>query len=235
MFRARMGARKERKWFILIGIQRGRLAAKVRPGEARFGPELDWEKLWRDQVVGVKMSETNGNKLLFFSRDSEAAFGSESATRGGSFWTRIRWGKAVVWRQVFRARMGARKERKWFILIGIQRGRLAAKVRPGEARFGPELDWEKLWRDQVVGVKMSETNGNKLLFFSRDSEAAFGSESATRGGSFWTRITLGKAVAAPGVRGQDAREKWKKTIFVLEGSRSSVWHRKCDQGRLVLN
>ena len=45
------------------------------------------------------MSETNGNKLLFC-RDSEAAFGSESATRGGSFWTRIRLGK--LWRgQVF--------------------------------------------------------------------------------------------------------------------------------------
>ena len=102
--------------------------------------------------------------MVYFNRDSEGAFGSESATRGGSFWARIR---------------------------------------------------EKLWRDQVVGVKMSETNGNKLLFFSRDSEAAFGSESATRGGSFWTRITLGKAVAAPGVRGQDAREKWKKSICVL--------------------
>ena len=61
-----MGARKERTWFILIRTQRGRLAAKVRPGEARFGSELDWEKLWRDQVVGVKMSETNGNKQLFF-------------------------------------------------------------------------------------------------------------------------------------------------------------------------
>ena len=47
-------------------IQRGRLAAKVRPGEARFGSDFDWENLWRDQVVGVKMSETNGNKLLFF-------------------------------------------------------------------------------------------------------------------------------------------------------------------------
>ena len=64
-------------------MQRG--ASKVRPGEARFGPELDWEKLWRDQVVGVKMGEPNGNKLLFFSGDSEAAFGSESATRGGPF------------------------------------------------------------------------------------------------------------------------------------------------------
>ena len=47
---------------------------------------------------------------------------------------------------------------------------------------------------------MSETNGNKLLFC-RDSEAAFGIESATRGGSFWTRIRLGKAVAGSGVRG----------------------------------
>ena len=51
---------------LFLGIQRQRLAAKVQPGEARFGPELDWEKPWRDQVFGDKMSETNGNKLLFF-------------------------------------------------------------------------------------------------------------------------------------------------------------------------
>ena len=63
MFRARKGARKERKLFILIGIQRGRLGAKVRPGEACFGPELDWEKPWRDQVVGARMREKNGRKL----------------------------------------------------------------------------------------------------------------------------------------------------------------------------
>ena len=31
---------------------------QVRPWEARFGPELDWEKLWRDQVFGAKMTET---------------------------------------------------------------------------------------------------------------------------------------------------------------------------------
>ena len=35
-------------------------------------------------------------KRPFFSRDSEGAFGSESATGRGSFWTRIRWGKAVA-------------------------------------------------------------------------------------------------------------------------------------------
>ena len=125
------------------------MAPKVRPWEARFGSELDWEKLWRDQVSGAKMTETHGNKLFFqgfrggvwhpkcdhgrlvldvrgqddrdkgkqtfFSRDSEAAFGTQSATMGGWFWTRIRLGKAVA--------------------------------------------------DQVSGAKMTETNRNKLLFF----------------------------------------------------------------------
>ena len=77
-----------------------------------------------------------------FSRDSEAAFGTESATRGGLFWTRIRWGKAV-------AGSGARDQDerdKWkqtSFFLGIQRQRLAAKVQPGEARCGPELDFEK--------------------------------------------------------------------------------------------
>ena len=65
--------------------------------------------------------------------------------------------------------------------IKIQKRRLAAKVQPGEARFGPELDGEKLWRRQVFGAR------NKM----------------------------GKSCGAPGVRSQDAREKWKKTVFVL--------------------
>ena len=49
------------------------------------------------------------------------------------------------------------------------------------------------------------------FFFSRDSEAALGSQSATMGGSFWSRIRLGKAVAGPGVRGQDDRDKWTQS------------------------
>ena len=77
---------------------------------AGFGPELDWEKLWRDQVSGAKMTETNRNKLVFF--------------------------------------------------LGIQRQPLGPKVRPWEAGFGSESDWEKLWRDQVSGAKMTETNRN---------------------------------------------------------------------------
>ena len=47
--------------FFFVGIQRRRLAAKVQPEEARFGPEFDWGKLWRGQVAA-----------------REAAFGSES-------------------------------------------------------------------------------------------------------------------------------------------------------------
>ena len=88
-------------------------------------------------------------KQTFLSRDSEAAFGTQSATMGG-------------------ATMGG-----------------------------------SFW---MFGAKMTETKGNKL-FLSRDSEAAFGTQSATMGGWFWTRIRLGKAVAGPGVRGQDDRDK----------------------------
>ena len=36
---------------------------KCDQGDARFGPELDWEKPWRDQVVGARMREKNGRKL----------------------------------------------------------------------------------------------------------------------------------------------------------------------------
>ena len=51
-------------------------------------------------------------------------------------------------------------------------------------------------------------------FFYRDSEGALGIESATRRGAFWTRIRWGKAVAAPGVRGQDGRKKGKQSLFL---------------------
>ena len=140
-----------------LEIQRERLAVKVQPGEARFGPELDGEKLWRHQVFRARMREKNGRKL-FFPRDSEAAFGSESATRGGSFWTRIRWGKSCGGARCSELGRTQERKEKGLVLIGIQRGRLGAKVRPGEARFGPELDWEKPWLDP----RMREKNGRKL-------------------------------------------------------------------------
>ena len=62
------------------------------------------------------------------------------------------------------------------------------------------------------GIRGQDDRNN---FFPRDSEAAFGTQSATMGGSFWTRIKLGKIVARPGVRGQDNRDKWKQTSFFL--------------------
>ena len=138
----------------------------VEEGGARKGvPSLRGQT----QVAGVReVRPDKWKQTAFFSRDSEAAFGSESATREGSFWTRIRLGKVVAAPGV----RGQDAREKW------------TKTIAGEARFGPELDWEKPWRHQVFGARMREKNGRKLSLFSKDPEAAFGTESATRGGSF---------------------------------------------------
>ena len=96
-----------------------------------------------------------------------------------------------------------------FFFLEIQRARLAAKVQSGEARFGLELDGEKLWRHQVFGDRMREKNGRKLPFFLgiqrarlaakvQSGEARFGLE--LDGEKLWRQ-------------GQDVREKWKKTSF----------------------
>ena len=58
----------------------------------------------------------------FFSRDSESAFGIESAIRRGSFWTRIRWGKAV-----------AAPESAFGIESAIRRGSFWTRSRWGKA------------------------------------------------------------------------------------------------------
>ena len=65
------------------------------------------------------------------------AFGTESVSRGGSFWS--------PWRE------GARRK-VFYFFIGIQRGRLAPKVRSGEARFVLELDGGKAWRGRLPGA-----------------------------------------------------------------------------------
>ena len=62
-----------------------------------------------------------------------------------------------------------------------------------------------------------ETN----FFFSRDSEAAFGAQSATMGGSFW-------------MFGAKMTETNGNKLFFY-GFRGSVWHPKCNRGRLVLD
>ena len=86
----------------------------------------------------------------------------------------------------------------------------------------------------VPEARQMETN----FLFSRDSEAAFGSESATRGGS--TRTRWGKGVAAPGCARKTGENHLCSQVFGylcsrLKTSRSGVWHRKCDHGRLVLD
>ena len=50
------------------------------PWEACFGAELDWEKLWRDQVFGAKMTETNGYQPMEEKPDLRIGVGG----RGGS-------------------------------------------------------------------------------------------------------------------------------------------------------
>ena len=52
---------------------------------ARFGSELDVEKLQRRQVFGARgWAQERKEKLFFW--DAEGAFGTESAIRGGLLW-----------------------------------------------------------------------------------------------------------------------------------------------------
>ena len=204
----------------------------MRPWEAGFGSESDWEKLWRDQVSGAKMTETNRNSaracrqqtlslldaarthaslepqpiaLLRRSTNLQATDAatapccSNTCISGTASYSNIRTPLAVA-HNVAVVLPEALTEPE----AGV--GTESVTMGGSEGRFGADLDWKKLWRDQVSGAKRTETNRNKL-FFSRDSEAAFGTQCATMGGSFWSRIRLGKAVAGPGVRGQEDRDK----------------------------
>ena len=91
--------------------------------------------------------ETN----FFFSRDSEAAFGTQSATMGGSFWIRIRLGKAVGGTRCSGPRRPRQMETNLFF------------SRDSEAAFGTQSATMggSFW---MFGAKMTETNGNKLFF-----------------------------------------------------------------------
>ena len=151
---------------------------------------------------GVRCSEAPERKeKCFFNRDSEGAFGSDSASREGSFWTRISWGKAVAGSGV-RKQARRQKEKKSVFLIRIQRGRLAATVRAGEARFRLELAGEKLWRGQVFGrtPKRKEKcfligiQRGRLAAKVRSGEARFGSE--LDGGKLWRDQVCGARMGA---------------------------------------
>ena len=138
------GRQKGKKSVFLIGIQRGRLAATVRAGEARFGLELDGEKLWRGQVFGGTRKE----RKVFLNRDSEGAFGSEA-----------RFGPELdgekLWRgQVF-GRAPERKEKCFF-------------NRNSEGAFGSESAirggsfWTRIrWGKAVAGSGVRSQDGRK--------------------------------------------------------------------------
>ena len=128
------------------------------------------------------------------------------------------------------------------------------------AGFGPELDWEKLWRDQVSGAKMTETNGNKLVFFLgiqrqplapkvRPWEAGFGSESDWEklwrdqvSGAKMTETNGNKLAGnrrffARGCSNTCTQSHWSRDRLgkAVAGPGGSVWRPKCDHGRLVLD
>ena len=140
-----------------------------------------------------------GKNSLFSNRDSEGALGSESATMRGSFWTRIRWGNVVAAAGV-RGQDARETWKKTSFFLGIQRQRLGAKVQPGEACFGPELDGEKLWRHQVFGARMREKNGRQENFiFSQGFR-----------GSVWERKCPGEARFGPELAGE---KLWRRHMF----------------------
>ena len=63
MLGTRLGETSGRKWKKTSFFPRDSDAPfgpKVRGFEARLGPELDGEKLWRDQVLGTRLGETSG-------------------------------------------------------------------------------------------------------------------------------------------------------------------------------
>ena len=167
------------------------MAPKVRPWEAGFGPELDWEKLWRDQVSGAKMTETNRNSartcrqqtlslldaarthaslepqpiaLLRRSTNLQATDAatapccSNTCISGTASYSNIRTPLAVA-HNVAVVLPEALTEPE----AGV--GTESVTMGGSEGRFGADLDWKKLWRDQVSGAKRTETNRNKLVFF----------------------------------------------------------------------
>ena len=61
--------REEKSLFYFLGIQRGRLAPKVRSGEARFGLELDGGKAWRGRLPGA-LEGASKTRLDYFLTNS---------------------------------------------------------------------------------------------------------------------------------------------------------------------
>ena len=105
-----------------------------------------------DQAGRDKWKEMEEN--FFFSRDSDAPFGPK--VRGFEARLGPELDGKKLWRdQVLGTRLGETSGRKWKKTSFFSRDSDAPfgpKVRGFEARLGPELDGEKLWRDQVLGT-----------------------------------------------------------------------------------
>ena len=100
----------------------------------------------------------------------------QSPRIGGSLGARTRWGKAVagpgVGDQAGRDKWKKMEEN--FFFSRDSDAPFGPKVRGFEARLGPELDGEKLWRDQVLGTRLGETSGRKWKKTSEDSRLVWG-------------------------------------------------------------
>ena len=114
VFRARKDARKERKRFKKVyfnRIQRGRLGAKVRPGKARFGSDLDGEKLWRRQVFRARKDARKERKRFILIGIQRGRLGAKVRPGEARFGLELDWEKPWL-DQVVGARMREKKERK---------------------------------------------------------------------------------------------------------------------------
>ena len=179
------------------------------------------------------MTETKGNKLVFFLGIQRQPLGPK-VRPGGWFWTNTDWDK--LWRDqvpgpgIQRQRL-APNARPWAAGFGAElqatdAATAAPHAKMTETKIGKSLVLPEALTGRSRGghrkcsggqlrLTVARQHGKANFVFSRDSEAAFGTQSATMGGLFWIRIRLGKAVAGPGVRGQDDRDKWKQTCFFL--------------------
>ena len=91
----------------------------------------------------------------FFSRDPERPFDTERPRNWGSFGAELNGLKP--WRRGgFRCFLGG-----WLVVENASK--LSFFYRDPERPFDTER--RDKWTDQVFGVKMTETNGHKLLFF----------------------------------------------------------------------
>ena len=90
---------------------------------------------------------------------------------------------------------------------------------PWEACFGAELDWEKLWRDQVFGAKDDRDKW---------TQTCFGPEGFRGGVKLWQK--------GPGVRLVLEHElrQMDTNFFFSRDSEAAFGQPKCDHGRLIL-